>query len=342
MFLGEMSMTFNIRQLDALSYDEGENLLEDYIDDAIDAFVDSQEGQRYIETHEEGGMWIETFLEFGYIYEEFTPSKMKVADVQLLMETIIPRKLMLTEPSQADDAIEELVSFWTFLKEDYQLKNANAIIKYLKTLNSKFPRLMNDPRKGGFLKSLLMEGMQEGFDIFTEEGLQAFREDHNAKLAMTSNSSPDPKIQSVKRSEKVPQKMQKKYEEIVKITDQFSAKYLNEEYAQLIREVTAALCRKRPSPLENGQAKSWACGITHAVGMVNFLYASSQTPYMKASELYQAFGVSSSTGQAKSKSVRDALEMSQIDPNWILPSRLESEPLKSFYSMLGEMGNLGL
>lgn len=335
-------MTFNIRQLDTLSYDEGEHLLEDYIDEAIDAFVESQEGQRHIETHEEGGMWIETFLEFGYLYEEFTLSKMKVADVQLLMETIIPRKLMLAEPSQADDAIEELVSFWTFLKEDYQLKNANAIIKYLKTLKSKFPRLMNDPRKGGFLKSFLMEGMQEGFDVFTEEGLKALQENHNAKLETVSTAPTHPQIESVEKSENVPEKMKKKYEEIVKITDKFSAEYLNEEYAQLIREATAALCRKCPSPLEKGQAKSWACGITHAVGMVNYLYASGQTPYIKASELYQAFGVSSGTGQDKSKSVRDALEMSQIDPNWILPSRLESEPFKSFYSMLEETKNLGL
>ncbi|UIE36411.1 plasmid pRiA4b ORF-3 family protein [Leptodesmis sichuanensis] len=84
---------------------------------------------------------------------------------------------------------------------------------------------------------------------------------------------------------------------------------------------TAALCRKRPSPIEKGQSKTWACGITHAIGMVNFLFDSSQNPHISASELYQWFGVSASTGQGKSKLVRDTLKMHQLDPDWCLPSR---------------------
>ncbi|MDZ8257440.1 DUF6398 domain-containing protein [Nostoc sp. ChiQUE01b] len=45
-----------------------------------------------------------------------------------------------------------------------------------------------------------------------------------------------------------------------------------------VAPVGGCSCRKRPSPLATGQAKSWACGIVHALGMVNFLYDSSQTP----------------------------------------------------------------
>lgn len=131
----------------------------------------------------------------------------------------------------------------------------------------------------------------------------------------------------VNKSEKVPAEMQGRYDEIVKITNEFCSKHLNKEYAQLIRFATAALCRKRPSPLVSGEAKTWACGITHAIGMVNFLSDKSQKPHIPSSELCQKFGVSSSSGQAKSKIVRDALDMSQFDPNWCLPSKLESNPL---------------
>ncbi|MGF1499340.1 MAG: plasmid pRiA4b ORF-3 family protein [Elainellaceae cyanobacterium] len=129
------------------------------------------------------------------------------------------------------------------------------------------------------------------------------------------------------KSEKVPQEMQGKFDQITALTDEFAAQHLNEEYAQLIRYATAALCRKRPSPLAKGQAKSWACGITHAIGMVNFLYDPSQTPHMSASDLYQEFGVSASTGQSKSKQVRDTLNMRQFDPDWCLPSKLDDNPL---------------
>ncbi len=45
-------MTFNIQALDFVSYEEGEDLIEDYIEDAITAYVESEEGQRHIETHQ--------------------------------------------------------------------------------------------------------------------------------------------------------------------------------------------------------------------------------------------------------------------------------------------------
>ena len=126
------------------------------------------------------------------------------------------------------------------------------------------------------------------------------------------------------KNEKVPKQMQAKFEEITSLTDAFCSQYLNSEYAEISRQLTAALCRKRPSPLAKGQAKSWACGIVHALGMVNFLYDPSQTPHLKASELYQAFGVGKSTGQSKSKQIRELMDMYQMDPNWTLPSQIES------------------
>lgn len=132
---------------------------------------------------------------------------------------------------------------------------------------------------------------------------------------------------NVKHSEKVPKAMQDTFDRIVGITDQIAQQHLNAEYAQLIRHATAALCRKRPSPLTRGKPATWACGITHAIGMVNFLFDPSQTPHMKASELYKAFGVSQGSGQGRSKTVRDLLDMSQLDPNWCLPSRIDENPM---------------
>ena len=61
--------------------------------------------------------------------------------------------------------------------------------------------------------------------------------------------------------------------------------------------------------------------------MVNFVFDKSQTPSTSASVLYKAFGVAESTGQSKSKQVRDLLSMSQMDPNWTLASRIDSNPL---------------
>jgi hypothetical protein len=128
-------------------------------------------------------------------------------------------------------------------------------------------------------------------------------------------------------SEKVPKAMEQTFAAIRAITDDFCRRHLNEEYAQMIRYVTAALCRKRPSPLASGTARTWAAGITHAVGMVNFLNDATQTPYMTATALYAQFGVSQSSALAKSKQVRDLLRMSQLDPQWLLPSRVHDHPI---------------
>lgn len=121
--------------------------------------------------------------------------------------------------------------------------------------------------------------------------------------------------------------MQVIFDTIVTLTDEFSHQHLNDEYALLARYATAALCRKRPSPLVNGYANSWACGIIYALGFVNFLFDKSQTPYINATDLCENFNISKSTGSAKSKVVRDALKMTQLDPNWCLPSKLDDNPM---------------
>jgi len=125
------------------------------------------------------------------------------------------------------------------------------------------------------------------------------------------------------KSERVPVKMSEQFEAIVALTDAFCTERLTDEYAQLARQATAAMCRKRPSPLEKGQAKTWACGVVYALGYVNFLFDKSQELYISAADLCAAFGVPKSTGYAKSKVVRDALDMMQMDPNWYLPSRMD-------------------
>jgi Domain of unknown function (DUF6398) len=133
--------------------------------------------------------------------------------------------------------------------------------------------------------------------------------------------------------EKVPQQMQGKFDEITKLTDAFCTEYLDPEYHQLSRQLTAALCRKRPSPLTTGQPKTWACGIVHALGMVNFLYDSS----LKSTDLYKAFGVAESTGQGKSKIIRDLMKMDYFNSDWCLPSRIDRHPTAWLISVNGLM-----
>ncbi|MEL7331018.1 MAG: hypothetical protein AAFN12_02155, partial [Cyanobacteria bacterium J06560_2] len=63
-------MSFNIRQLDKLDYDDVEPILPDYINAVIDEFVVSKVGKAYVKAYPEGGGWIGTFIEMGYFYQE--------------------------------------------------------------------------------------------------------------------------------------------------------------------------------------------------------------------------------------------------------------------------------
>jgi Domain of unknown function (DUF6398) len=127
--------------------------------------------------------------------------------------------------------------------------------------------------------------------------------------------------------QQVPQDLQARFDEITHLTDTFSQEYLNDEDAQLCRELTATLCRKRPWPPLRGKANTWACGIIHAVGMVNFLFDSSQTPHLEAHQIWEYFGLSSSTMQAKSKQISDLLGMYPMDPDWSIPSMVDKNPV---------------
>ena len=60
------------------------------------------------------------------------------------------------------------------------------------------------------------------------------------------------------RSSVVPKSMQAIYDAVVALTDGFCRDHLNDEYRDLAQAMTAALCRKRPSPLSSGQPRTWA------------------------------------------------------------------------------------
>lgn len=107
------------------------------------------------------------------------------------------------------------------------------------------------------------------------------------------------------------------------IVDAFCREHLNEEYAALCHRLTEKLARKRPSPLVNGQPNTWACGIIRTIGWVNFLDDRSQSPHLKLTAIDKALGVGESSGQSKSKLIRDLLKIRQFDHHWTLPNRME-------------------
>jgi Domain of unknown function (DUF6398) len=129
------------------------------------------------------------------------------------------------------------------------------------------------------------------------------------------------------RSTSVPRAMQATYDAIVAPTDAFCRDHLNDEYRDLARAMTAALCRKRPSPLASGQPRTWACAIIYALGQLNFLSDKASHPHMAMAEVCALFGVGQSTAGAKARVITDALRTHRMDPTWMLRSFVDRNPL---------------
>ena len=128
-------------------------------------------------------------------------------------------------------------------------------------------------------------------------------------------------------SEKIPKAMTEKYSAISALTDAFCHRHLNDEYRDMIHRILGALARKRPSPLAKGKESVWAAAAVLAVGYVNFLHDATQTPHCNAKTIFEFFGISESTGQNKSREIRDLLKMGRLSPEWTLPSRLADNPM---------------
>jgi hypothetical protein len=127
--------------------------------------------------------------------------------------------------------------------------------------------------------------------------------------------------------QQVPTKIRPARDAITALIEAFCAERLNDEYRGICLRMLDVLARKRPTPLVNGKPNSWACGIVRAVGWVNFLDDSSQSTHVKSRDVDLHFGVSTATGQARSKQIRDLLKVRPFDVEWSLPSRIEQNPV---------------
>jgi len=114
--------------------------------------------------------------------------------------------------------------------------------------------------------------------------------------------------------------------DIVELTDTFCSDHLNEDYHKLCWEMMDELCVSG-LPLDTGRAASWAGGMIHALGWVNFLHDPSTSPCMTSAEVAEGFGLSQGTIAAKSRLIRDVLDLIPFDPEWCTQAMIEDNPL---------------
>lgn len=185
-------MTFDIHQLDEIDpYSlEAEKAFEEYQDTLLELFANSPEGKAHLQIYPEMGFWAAQLMYYGYTYHSLTIPQMTAADVELIVTNLFPRKIALSSPDEADDAIPELEAFWQYLKREYQHSNADAILRFLHRVDPNFKSIINDQSKFGMAKSFFTMGQEAGFDMTDEEETQEFIQLYNASTAARSPRSP--------------------------------------------------------------------------------------------------------------------------------------------------------
>ncbi len=174
-------MAFDIRQP---VFNEDDNYLEeaafDYREQLMDLFAASPEGQALLDQGDDLG-WANMMLDYGINYPAVTPPDMSAADLHEILFDIFPHKVA-AETGSGAEAVRELRAFWTFLKREFHLANADACLRLLDDAAARrLEKDLQDPAKFGMAKSMVMMGQARGFDMTTPEGSQAWIETYNAE-----------------------------------------------------------------------------------------------------------------------------------------------------------------
>ena len=175
-------MTFNIHQqvFDRDGMPQ-EKKASQYQDQLLQLFEQSPEGQALWNEGVEPG-WASMVLDFGMNYLSVTPPQMSPDDVREILFDLIPRKVSAAA-DEAPGIIRELQAFWTFLQREFHLENAAACLKVLDEKAAReLKKKMRDPSTFGIAKSFVMMGMDRGFDLSSEEGINQWMATYNAEV----------------------------------------------------------------------------------------------------------------------------------------------------------------
>ncbi len=175
-----------------MEFDIHERVMEDgeYLEDAASAyrehlmelFAASAEAHELFEQEIALG-WAEAFMEYGMGYLGVTPAELTPEDMSEVLFELFPRKVS-AEPGSAQEIVRELRAFWRFLGRAFALPNAAACARLLDDRAARrLEREMANPANFGMAKALVMQGMARGFDMTTEEGLNAWMTTYNAEVA---------------------------------------------------------------------------------------------------------------------------------------------------------------
>src|SRR5574341_497856 len=115
-------MAFDIYRLDDEDYEEDE--FYDYQEELVKLFANSPEGQARAQEDPGMAFWAQVLIDYGHSYTGATIPLMTDEDIEELLTDVFPRKVSLSAPEDADEALPARIALWEYLKRAYKLGNA--------------------------------------------------------------------------------------------------------------------------------------------------------------------------------------------------------------------------
>jgi hypothetical protein len=164
-----------------------------YLEKLIESFAQAPEAQGIANTDRSCGHWVDLFLRYYFDYIGCCVAEITAAAVREVLFDLIPRKVSV-EAEAGPEIVREVRAFWAFLGREYRLPQAAKIQAMLDDgAGLELEALLSDPSSFGMAKSFVMAGLKAGFDMSTQEGMNAAMVAYNASL---QNRPAPPKILS--------------------------------------------------------------------------------------------------------------------------------------------------
>ena len=129
-------------------------------------FEDSPEAQTLAELS-----FAPLLMDYAASYFNATIATLDAHELRQIVFDIVPRKVSI-DAAAASGIIAELRAFYSFLKREFGLKQADACLRELGSdAVKKLSAALSDKRNFGMAKSLFAAGAEAGFDMRSQKGI---------------------------------------------------------------------------------------------------------------------------------------------------------------------------
>ena len=176
--------------------------VESIVYELVETFLTSPECAE-LPDRDEAGWWVRQLVRYAFDYGLGSPVVLLAEDVEEILTELLPRKVTIASKENAVLAIPAFRAFFQWTNRVTETRDTERILAVLERLEPEFPSMMMDERRFGMAKSFISAGRAAGYDMETQESLDAFRSQWNRAQRQSLPASRNEDKSAEKRKKKM-------------------------------------------------------------------------------------------------------------------------------------------